>query len=71
MFLIFYNENLIEDLNIEKLETEYGAFDVNLRDNKNLDKNTEQYLPFLLKEALTIFREGESKNILAKKIKTF
>ena len=38
----FFNENLIEDCNIEKLESEYGAFDVNLRDNTNNDKNTEQ-----------------------------
>ena len=67
----FYNENLIEDLNIEKLETEYGAFDVNLRDNKNLDKNTEQYLPFLLKEALTIFREGENKKYFSEKNQDF
>ena len=69
--LDFYNENLIEDLNIEKLETEYGAFDVNLRDNKNLDKNTEQYLPFLLKEALTIFREGENKKYFSEKNQDF
>ena len=67
----FFNENLQEDLNIEKLESEYGAFDVNLRDNENTDKNTEQYLPFLLKEALTIFREGENKKYFSEKNQDF
>lgn len=67
----FFNENLQEDLNIEKLESEYGAFDVNLRDNENTDKNTEQYLPFLLKEALTIFREGDNKKYFSEKNQDF
>ena len=37
----------------------------------NTDKNTEQYLPFLLKEALTIFREGESKKYFSEKNQDF
>ena len=67
----FFNENLMNECNIENLETEYGAFDVNLRDNNNHDKNTEQYLPFLLKEALTIFRDGESKKYFSEKNQDF
>ena len=67
----FYNENLMEDCNIDNLENEYGAFDINLRDKDSSDKSTELYLPFLLKEALTIFREGESKKYFSEKNQDF
>jgi len=67
----FFNENLMTECNIENLENEYGAFDVSLRDKDNKDDNTELYLPFLLKEALTIFREGESKKYFSEKNNDF
>ena len=37
----FYNENLMEDCNIDNLENEYGAFDINLRDKDSSDKNRD------------------------------
>ena len=67
----FYNENLIDECNIENLGNEYGAFDVNLRDKNNNDRNTELYLPFLLKEALTIFKDGENKKYFSEKNNDF
>ena len=57
MIFDFKNESILESCNLAVLDDNYGAFDINLRDKTNTDDNSELYLPFLLKEAINIFRE--------------
>jgi len=53
----FKNKSILENCNLAVLDDNYGAFDINLRDKTNTDDNSELYLPFLLKEAINIFRD--------------
>ena len=56
----FKNERLIESCNLSVLDDNYGAFDIQLRDKTNKDESSEMYLPFLLKEAINIFRADKN-----------
>lgn len=56
----FKNERLIESCNLSVLDDNYGAFDIQLRDKSNKDESSEMYLPFLLKEAINIFRADKN-----------
>ena len=40
---------MINDVNLNVLDDNYSAFDINLRDLSNKDDSSELYLPFLLK----------------------
>ena len=46
----FHIENMINDVNLNVLDDNYSAFDINLRDLSNKDDSSELYLPFLLSE---------------------
>tara|TARA_B100000035_G_scaffold315028_1_gene333535 strand:- start:2441 stop:3388 length:948 start_codon:yes stop_codon:yes gene_type:complete len=61
----FNNERLLQSCTLRNLDDNYGAFDVNLRDITNYDDNSELYLPFLLKEAINIFREDKNKKFIS------
>ena len=61
----FNNERLLESCTLRNLDDNYGAFDINLRDITNNDDNSELYLPFLLKEAINIFREDKNKKFIS------
>ena len=61
----FSNERLLQSCTLRNLDDNYGAFDVNLRDITNYDYNSELYLPFLLKEAINIFREDKNKKFIS------
>lgn len=61
----FNNERLLESCTLRNLDDNYGAFDINLRDITNSDDNSELYLPFLLKEAINIFREDKNKKFIS------
>ena len=67
----FTNERLLESSNLANLDDIYGAFDINLRDISNKDENTEMYLPFLLKEAVNIFREDKKGKFISEKNQDF
>lgn len=56
----FINERLLESCNLSVLDDNYGAFDIQLRDKTNKDENSAMYLPFLLKEAIAIFRNDKN-----------
>jgi len=64
LYFNFINDNIINNCELRSLEENYGAFDVNIRDTKNLDDTTELGLPFVLKEAINVLRnDKESKYI--------
>ena len=50
----YKNENLLDTVNIGKMEEMYGAFDVNFRNITDKDKESEIYLPILLSEVVKI-----------------
>ena len=60
----YNNQNLLEILNIAKMEEVYGAFDVNFRNIENKDGETETYLPILLNEVLKLFQNKLNNKII-------
>ena len=62
----FKNDRLLESCNLGTLDDNYGAFDIQVRDVTNKDENIELYLPFLLKEAINIFRDDSYNAQLSK-----
>ena len=67
----FNNDSILESCNLASLDDLYGAFDINMRDMSNKDENTEMYLPFLLKEALNIFKEDSNQKFISEKNQDF
>lgn len=67
----FNNERLLESCNLGVLDDNYGAFDIQVRDVTNRDENSELYLPFLLKEAINIFREDKNEKYISEKNQDF
>ena len=67
----FKNERLLESCNLGVLEDNYQAFDIQVRDVTNRDENSELYLPFLLKEAINIFREDKNEKYISEKNQDF
>lgn len=60
----FLNDRLLKSCNLESIDDNYGAFDIKLRDIKQVDTNSELYLPFLFKETIKLFqKDAESKYI--------
>ena len=60
-------ENIIENCNLSTIDDNYGAFDIQLRDTTNIDKDSELYLPFLFKEAINLFQKDENKKYITEK----
>ena len=54
------NKDLLNNCNLSSLDDEFPVFDIQLRDTTSKDYNTEIYLPFLLKEAINIFRNDKN-----------
>jgi hypothetical protein len=58
------NENLLETVNIGKMEELYGAFDVNFRNITKKDDESEIYLPILLSEVVKLFQNKLNNKII-------
>tara|TARA_B100002019_G_C21242501_1_gene586343 strand:- start:61 stop:996 length:936 start_codon:yes stop_codon:yes gene_type:complete len=67
----FHNENMINDVNLNILDDNYSAFDINLRDLSNKDDSSELYLPFLLSEGLNIFRSDKNSKFITENNQEF
>jgi len=67
----FHNENMINDVNLNVLDDNYSAFDINLRDLTNKDDSSEIYLPFLLSEGLNIFRNDKNSKFISENNQEF
>lgn len=53
----FNNENINNNCNLSMLEHKYGAFDINIRNMKDLNDNSADiYLPILLKDSANLFK---------------
>jgi len=60
----YSNENLLETVNIGKMEELYGAFDVNFRNISEKDDKSEIYLPILLSEVVKLFQNKLNNKII-------
>ena len=62
---------MINDVNLNVLDDNYSAFDINLRDLSNKDDSSELYLPFLLSEGLNIFRNDKNSKFITENNEEF
>lgn len=60
----YKNDNLMEIMNITKMEETYGAFDVKIRNIANKEKNTETYLPIILSEVVKLFQTKMNSKVI-------
>ena len=60
----YNNGNLLNTVNIGRMEEMYGAFDVNFRNITNKDEKSEIYLPILLSEVLKLFQNKLNNKII-------
>jgi hypothetical protein len=67
----FNNERLNDMCNLKYINDNYGAFDVKVRDLKNIDDESELYIPITLKAALELFNHDEEKKYLTEKNQDF
>jgi hypothetical protein len=67
----FNNDRLNEMCNIQSINDNYGAFDVKVRNLKNIDDETELYIPITLKAAIELFKHDEEKKYLTEKNQDF
>ena len=58
------NDNLMDLLNITKMEELYGAFDVKVRNIGEKDDDGEIYLPIILNEVVKLFQNKSNNKII-------
>jgi len=57
-------DNIRENCNLSALDDNYGAFDIQLRNVKNVETDVEMHLPFLFKEAIKLFQTDTEKKYI-------
>jgi len=67
----FNNDRLNEMCNINYVNNNYGAFDVKVRNLKNVDDESELYIPITLKAAIELFKHDNDKKYLTEKNQDF
>lgn len=67
----FNNDRLTEMCNIDYINSNYGAFDVKVRNLKNIDDESELYIPVTLKAALELFNHDDEKKYVTEKNQEF
>ena len=60
----YYNEQLLNNINIENLDKKYGSFDIKIRDVNEKDKKSELYIPLLLKESIQLFQNDKNSKYI-------
>ena len=60
----YKNDNLMELVNITKMEEIYGAFDVKIRNIDKKENDSEIYLPILLSEVVKLFQNKINNKII-------
>ena len=61
--VLFYNEDskkIIETANKNYIMNNYNSFEIKIRDNKDIDKNSELYIPFPFYSATKLFNEDKT-----------
>ena len=63
----FNNENIKETCNLNFIDDTYNAFDIQIRDVKNSDENSENHIPLLFSEAIKLFQNDKNKKFITEK----
>jgi len=64
----YHNNEIMEKGKLSHLEESYGAFDIKLRKiSDDEDESKQMYLPFLFKEAIELFQNGNNKCYISEK----
>jgi hypothetical protein len=67
----FNNEKLNEQCNLNAIHSNYGAFDVKLRDLNNKDDESEMYIPITFKAASQLFQNDTNKKYITERNQDF
>ena len=67
----FNNDRLNEMCNLDYVSNNYGAFDVKVRNLKNLDDESELYIPITLKATIELFKHDNERKYLTEKNQDF
>jgi hypothetical protein len=69
--LFEYNNKIIEDINLKKIQDGYSAFDIKIRKLNDNQEDTELYLPLTLKETIILFEKDSDKKYFSENNKEF
>ena len=64
------NPDLLEYCNLSNFESNYGAFDIKIRDSKKINDEIV-YLPFVLREAIDVFSNDKDGKLISEKNQDF
>jgi hypothetical protein len=67
----YQNDSLLESCKINTVAEHYSAFDVKLRNVKELDENTDLHIPITLKVALSLFNSDKDAKYIIEKNNDF
>lgn len=67
----FKNNDILNNCNLNKVISEYGAFDVKLRNLKDINCKTEMYLPLTLNSSIELFNKDEDSKYLSENNEDF
>ena len=67
----YQNDSLLESCKINTVAEHYSAFDVKLRNVKELDENTDLHIPITLKVALSLFNSDKDSKYITEKNNDF
>ena len=63
----YHNDSLLETCKLSQIVEHYGAFDVKLRNVKEVDENTDLHIPVTLKAALSILSGDKDAKYVSEK----
>jgi hypothetical protein len=63
----FTNDGLMENCNFNSIKANYGAFDVKIRNVKDIDDETELYVPLTVNESIELFKSDKDLKFLSER----
>ena len=67
----FKNMDLINQCNLNKVISEYGAFDIKIRNLKDLSQKSEMYVPLTLNSSYELFKKDKEQKYLSENNEDF
>jgi hypothetical protein len=67
----FSNDSLMEHCNFNYIKANYGAFDIKIRNVKEIDDETELYVPLAISESIELFKKDKDSQYLSERNSDF
>jgi len=67
----FNNERLNDTCSLKSIHSNYGAFDIKVRNLKNVDDESEMYIPLTLNAGIQLFHNDTEKKYISEKNQDF